>query len=141
MPGNDNPVIISLATTSLTYSYYRTVKSPQILELSGIGNPSVLANLGIKVQVELPGVGENLQEHLFNTLGPYELEAGTSHETLDLLKDPRYAANARALQLSHSVTKLTCLLVLTLPSPPKAPTEWVFSAILFHRLYIFHCRR
>ncbi|KAH9481035.1 Dehydrogenase [Psilocybe cubensis] len=73
------------------------VKSPQILELSGVGNPAVLANLGVKMQVALPGVGENLQEHLMNTLGPYELDPRTSHETLDLLKDPKYAANARAL--------------------------------------------
>ncbi|PPQ82754.1 hypothetical protein CVT25_009225 [Psilocybe cyanescens] len=74
-----------------------TVKSPQILELSGIGQPGVLSNLGIDVEVDLPGVGENVQDHLFNTLGPYELEGGSSHETFDLLRDPNYAAKARAL--------------------------------------------
>lgn len=38
--------------------------SPQILELSGIGSRSHLERLGIPVQHELPGVGENLQDHI-----------------------------------------------------------------------------
>ena len=41
-----------------------TVKSPHILELSGIGDPQVLARLGIPVQVDLPSVGTNLQDRL-----------------------------------------------------------------------------
>ncbi|MCA0422410.1 MAG: GMC family oxidoreductase N-terminal domain-containing protein [Proteobacteria bacterium] len=40
------------------------VMSPQILELSGIGRGDVLSRLGIPVVNELPGVGENLQDHL-----------------------------------------------------------------------------
>jgi choline dehydrogenase len=40
------------------------IQSPQILQLSGIGNKTELEKLGIKVNVNLPGVGENLQEHL-----------------------------------------------------------------------------
>ena len=39
------------------------VKSPHILELSGIGAPSVLTAAGIAVQHELPGVGENYRDH------------------------------------------------------------------------------
>ncbi len=39
------------------------VKSPHILELSGIGNPEVLGPLGIPVQHALPGVGENYRDH------------------------------------------------------------------------------
>lgn len=37
--------------------------SPAILERSGIGQPSLLRALGIPVVHELPGVGENLQDH------------------------------------------------------------------------------
>jgi choline dehydrogenase len=37
--------------------------SPQLLELSGIGQPGRLRNLGIEVRHELPGVGENLRDH------------------------------------------------------------------------------
>lgn len=39
------------------------LKTPQILELSGIGDRSVLEPLGIETKIELPGVGANLQEH------------------------------------------------------------------------------
>lgn len=38
--------------------------SPQILQRSGVGNPEWLKELGIPVVHELPGVGENLQDHL-----------------------------------------------------------------------------
>jgi choline dehydrogenase-like flavoprotein len=40
------------------------IGSPQILQLSGIGAGQLLKPLGIPVQHELPGVGENLQDHL-----------------------------------------------------------------------------
>jgi choline dehydrogenase len=38
--------------------------TPKILQLSGIGNASDLRELGIPVVVDLPGVGENFQDHL-----------------------------------------------------------------------------
>ena len=37
--------------------------SPQLLELSGIGQPQRLRDLGIEVRHELAGVGENLRDH------------------------------------------------------------------------------
>jgi choline dehydrogenase len=40
------------------------VHSPHILELSGIGRAHVLSDLGLDVVHALPGVGENLQDHL-----------------------------------------------------------------------------
>jgi len=40
------------------------VQSPQLLELSGIGDAARLVRLGIPVRQHLPGVGENLQDHL-----------------------------------------------------------------------------
>lgn len=39
------------------------IHTPQILELSGIGQPSVLQAQGITVLENLPGVGNNLQDH------------------------------------------------------------------------------
>ena len=41
-----------------------SVTSPQLLELSGIGNPDVLRAGGIEIKVANPNVGENLQEHM-----------------------------------------------------------------------------
>jgi choline dehydrogenase len=38
--------------------------SPQLLQLSGVGDPEHLRSLGIDVVAEVPGVGENLQDHL-----------------------------------------------------------------------------
>jgi choline dehydrogenase len=40
------------------------VGSPHLLQLSGIGSGELLAANGIEVRHELPGVGENLQDHL-----------------------------------------------------------------------------
>ncbi len=44
------------------------VQSPQILQLSGIGDPADLAAAGIETVHALPGVGQNLQDHLDVTL-------------------------------------------------------------------------
>ena len=40
-----------------------TINSPQLLELSGIGNAEHLQGIGIEVRHDLPGVGENLRDH------------------------------------------------------------------------------
>jgi choline dehydrogenase len=41
-----------------------SINSPQTLQLSGVGNAHDLRALGIDVVQDLPGVGENLQDHL-----------------------------------------------------------------------------
>jgi 4-pyridoxate dehydrogenase len=41
-----------------------TINTPQLLMLSGAGDPSVLAKHGIEVRAALPGVGRNLQDHV-----------------------------------------------------------------------------
>ncbi|MDI6097051.1 choline dehydrogenase [Actinoplanes sp. NEAU-A12] len=40
------------------------INTPQVLQLSGVGNAAELAALGIDPVHDLPGVGENLQDHL-----------------------------------------------------------------------------
>jgi len=40
------------------------IASPQLLQLSGIGVSEILYKHGIQPLIELPGVGENLQDHL-----------------------------------------------------------------------------
>jgi choline dehydrogenase len=40
------------------------INSPQLLQLSGVGNAEELAALGIPVVADVPGVGEHLQDHL-----------------------------------------------------------------------------
>jgi choline dehydrogenase-like flavoprotein len=43
-----------------------SLHTPQLLELSGIGNSEILKPLGIPCLVDLPGVGENLRKYLHN---------------------------------------------------------------------------
>src|SRR6218665_50172 len=45
------------------------IQSPQLLQLSGIGPRALLERSGLPVVHELPGVGENLQDHLLIRLG------------------------------------------------------------------------
>jgi choline dehydrogenase len=69
--------------------------SPQLLELSGIGRPDILAAQGIEVRHQLDGVGENLSDHFLTRL-TWRLAPNTSlNETsrgFGLLKElARYA--------------------------------------------------
>ncbi|KAK0239833.1 alcohol oxidase [Armillaria nabsnona] len=61
-----------------------SLQSPKLLELSGIGNPRILEKHGIETLVELPGVGENLQDHVM-AFTVAEIDA--SLETVDVLHD------------------------------------------------------
>jgi choline dehydrogenase len=47
------------------------IASPKLLMLSGIGNAQELSHHGISVKCNLPGVGQNLQDHLMLML-PYQ---------------------------------------------------------------------
>ncbi|KAG8160823.1 hypothetical protein KVR01_009087 [Diaporthe batatas] len=67
--------------------------SPQILELSGIGSKEILKVAGVPCLVDLPGVGENLQDHL--NYGP-SVEIDVDIETLDnFTTDPAVAEKER----------------------------------------------
>ena len=52
------------------------INSPQLLQLSGVGPASLLRKHGIEVVADLPGVGENLQDH-FATATTCRLKPGT----------------------------------------------------------------
>lgn len=72
-----------------------TLKSPPILEQSGIGNTSLLRAAGIDPLIELPGVGENLQDHP-RIQAAYQLK--DNYTSFDRLKyDTKYAAAQRQL--------------------------------------------
>ena len=42
-----------------------SIHSPQILQLSGIGEPALLEKHNISMVANVPGVGRNLQDHPF----------------------------------------------------------------------------
>lgn len=50
-----------------------SVQSPQLLELSGIGDPDILKAAGIDVKVTNPNVGKNLQDHMSESVKPLHL--------------------------------------------------------------------
>lgn len=59
--------------------------SPQILQLSGIGDPADLKAAGIETVAALPGVGKNLQDHCDLDI-IYELNAYQSLDRLNLIR-------------------------------------------------------
>jgi len=60
------------------------IQSPQLLQLSGIGPAKLLEQHGIPVIKDLPGVGENLQDHLQIRL-TYEATIPTTNDDLNSL--------------------------------------------------------
>ncbi|KAJ5605489.1 CAZyme family AA3 [Penicillium lagena] len=69
------------------------IKTPHLLELSGIGNSSILQSHGIEPIVENENVGENLQEHGFV---PFSWEVADGQPTGEALRTPEVAAAAMA---------------------------------------------
>jgi choline dehydrogenase len=65
-------------------------QSPQLLMLSGIGDPQTLAEHGIETRHVLPGVGRNLQDHFGSTI---QFESKTT-DTYFRLMNPFNAASA-----------------------------------------------
>jgi choline dehydrogenase-like flavoprotein len=65
-----------------------SLKTPQILELSGVGNRSILESLGIPVVLDLPEIGENLQDHPV-TLSDFKLKPGVMTLGMIVISKPR----------------------------------------------------
>ena len=87
-----------LGSGSITYTINATqeviissgaFRSPQILMVSGIGPEETLRNNGIEVLASLPGVGQNMWDHIF--FGP---SYGVNTVTHNFLGNPEYAAQA-----------------------------------------------
>jgi choline dehydrogenase len=84
------------------------VNSPQLLELSGVGDPARLASLGVAVVAQSPAVGAGLQDHLAATYF-YRSKVPTLNEELGPLsskiKAALYYALTRRGPLSMSVNQ------------------------------------
>ncbi|MCJ1269005.1 hypothetical protein MMC22_008893 [Lobaria immixta] len=77
-----------------------TFQSPQLLELSGIGNKSLLDAHGIKVLLENPNVGQNLQDHLLIPLG---FQAADGEFTTEAFRDPKvFTAALETYHVNHT---------------------------------------
>lgn len=75
-----------------------TLQTPHLLELSGIGNADILSKHGIPVVVNLPGVGENLQDHAGI---PTIFEAETPEDTMESLANPELRHKHEELYKQH----------------------------------------
>ena len=60
------------------------INSPQLMMLSGIGDPDELRGQGIAIKVALPGVGKNLQDHLSASIAYRRRQAGPLHRAMRL---------------------------------------------------------
>jgi choline dehydrogenase/4-pyridoxate dehydrogenase len=72
------------------------INSPQLLMLSGIGAPEQLRAHGIDVRVELPGVGQNLQDHVSAIVMYHRRDPGPFHRAM------RYDRIARSLVQAYA---------------------------------------
>ncbi|GBE88776.1 Dehydrogenase citC [Sparassis crispa] len=95
------------------------LQSPQMLELSGIGNKEVLEKVGIPTKIDLPGVGRNVQEHLEIGVS-FELRDDAKFDTLCLLRDPAVAAKHLELHKSGSGLYTTGITNFAFVSPKVA---------------------
>ncbi|MDO9474080.1 MAG: choline dehydrogenase [Caulobacter sp.] len=68
------------------------VNSPQLLQLSGVGPGALLREHGIAVVSDLPGVGENLQDHYVMSVR-YRLKPGVVSVN-ELTRGPRFIGEA-----------------------------------------------
>ncbi|KAI0605165.1 GMC-oxred-N domain-containing protein [Pyrenophora tritici-repentis] len=81
-----------------------SVNSPQILELSGIGCPAVLQKAGVKVLVDLPGVGENLCDHTVTGISLGVKDEYLTAEVLD--RNPERMQQALEAYITHKTGPL-----------------------------------
>lgn len=80
-----------------------SVQSPQLLELSGLGQKSVLSAAGIEQVLELPGVGENFQDHL-RIQTSYQLKS--EYPSFDELRfNATYTAEQLALYYANETSE------------------------------------
>ncbi|KAI0647282.1 hypothetical protein C8Q79DRAFT_1009395 [Trametes meyenii] len=113
------------------------IQTPQLLELSGIGNRSILKGAGIKTLVDLPGVGENLQEH---PLGAQDFELSGDFLTFDLLRnDPAFLAAQQAeYATNHTGVFTDAISVLAFVPIHAAASPPAISAIHNSAVQLLH---
>ena len=76
--------------------------SPQLLQVSGIGPASLLNSLNIPVVADRPGVGQNMQDHVY--YGPSYKVVGT---TISSITNQEYAAEATREYQTNATGVLT----------------------------------
>ena len=104
------------------------IQSPQVLELSGIGQPSLLQSLGIPVRHALQGVGENYIDHFATRMnwrvkGTVTLNEMSRNWRLGLAVSEYFARHTGILTLG---TGLVHAFVKTRPEMPTPDAQYFF---------------
>jgi choline dehydrogenase/4-pyridoxate dehydrogenase len=106
------------------------INSPQLLMLSGIGDPAELAARGLAVKAALPGVGKNLQDHISASVAYARKEPGPFHRAMRF--DRIVPALARAYLSGEGIaTALPTGRMAFLKSRPDAAlpdVQFIFNA-------------
>jgi choline dehydrogenase-like flavoprotein len=117
------------------------IGSPQILLLSGIGDPDELREVGVTPRHTLPGVGRNLQDHPF--LGAIFEVSDT--DTLYQADKPKHLAEwalRRSGKLTSTVAEVNAF-VRTRPGLPAADIQFHMGAAYYENhgeeTYEGHC--
>ncbi|KAJ3962890.1 hypothetical protein N0V92_000326 [Colletotrichum tropicale] len=107
------------------------VHTPQLLQLSGIGNKGFLEGLGIEVVEDLPGVGENFQDQA-DLKVPYNFTNQIFPNTGSLDTNATYDAEQRALYDSAKQGAYTIIRTLgtNLVLPPLSNATSDYLSIL-----------
>jgi choline dehydrogenase len=105
------------------------IQSPQLLQLSGIGDAEDLRSVGVQVRHELPGVGRNLQDHPFVSLIWEVSETDTLYKA-DSPKRLAEWALRRTGPLSSSVAEVVAF-VRTRAGLPAADVQYHMGAAYY----------
>jgi choline dehydrogenase len=105
------------------------INSPQLLLLSGIGPAEHLREVGIDVRHELPGVGQNLQDHPFVTL-MWEVSDPNTLYGADKPKNLAEWLLRRTGPLTSSVAEV-CAFVRTRPGLPAPDIQFHMGAAYY----------
>ncbi|KAF2007336.1 GMC oxidoreductase [Amniculicola lignicola CBS 123094] len=92
------------------------VKSPQLLELSGIGSSALLQRVGVDILVDNPGVGENLNDHAATAISLAVKDEYPTGEVV--IRSPEIAQQAMEAYLTHKTGPFT-----------NAPTTTGFASL------------
>jgi len=110
--------------------------TPQLLMLSGIGDPAVLARHGIQTRVSLPGVGRNLQDRyevgvVYRMRQPWDMLNGATFTT----SDPQYRKWASSREGVYTTNgTLLCVVQRSLRGRP-VPDLFCYAVLADFRGY------
>ncbi len=108
-------------------------QSPQLLLLSGIGPADHLDDLGLPVRHALPGVGENLQDHLFvnmNVLCNQRITYNNAETPYNLLKYLLFRQGPFAASPLEA-----CAFVRTLPGLDRPDIQFHFAPVMGYDMH------